>query len=240
MNQLFFAQTVEHGLARLDEEESRHLLAVLRKQVGDPLRLTDGKGFLYETVLIEAGKRHAVARILETVPAPVRPARLHMAIAPTKNIDRFEWFLEKATEIGVETITPLLCKRSERTTIRHDRLEKILVSAMKQSLQGHLPLLRPLTPVAEVVAHATEPLRCIAWCADTPSAHLATLLRPDADTLVLIGPEGDFTPEEVALAQQNRFLPVSLGPTRLRTETAGLLAVAAFQVGLEVDADGRA
>jgi 16S rRNA (uracil1498-N3)-methyltransferase len=230
MNQLFFAKKIENGLAYFDDEESRHLLTVLRRQPGDRLRLTDGKGFFYETELAEAGKKHAVARILNTLPAPMPPARLHIAIAPTKNMDRLEWFLEKATEIGVQEITPLVCKRSERTTLRHDRLEKILVSAMKQSLQGHLPQLNPLTPFAEVVRRAAEPLRCIAWCADLPAPHLTTFLRPGADTLVLIGPEGDFTPEEVALAQAKDFVEVGLGPTRLRTETAGLVAVLAFQV----------
>lgn len=233
MNQLFFANKIENGLARLDDEESRHLLTVLRRQPGDRLRLTDGKGFFYEAELAEAGKKQAVARILQTLPAPAPPARLHIAIAPTKNIDRFEWFLEKATEIGIGTITPLLCKRSERTTVRHDRLEKILVSAMKQSLQAHLPRLNPFTPFADVVARATEPLRCIAWCADAPPPHFASLLRPDTDTLVLIGPEGDFAPEEVALALENQFVEVGLGPTRLRTETAGIVAVAAFRLGAE-------
>ncbi|MBK9338091.1 MAG: 16S rRNA (uracil(1498)-N(3))-methyltransferase [Lewinellaceae bacterium] len=226
MNQLFYTTKVENGLADLDEEESRHLLTVLRRQPGDRLRLTDGKGFFYEAELAGASKKHAVVRILETIRVAAPPARLHIAIAPTKNIDRFEWFLEKATEIGVQEITPLLCRRSERTSIRHDRLEKILVSAMKQSLQGHLPRLNPLTPFAEVVRRATEPLRCIAWCAEIPAPHLTTFLRPATDTLVLIGPEGDFTPEEVALAQN--FVEVGLGPTRLRTETAGLVAVLAF------------
>ncbi|MBL7798109.1 MAG: 16S rRNA (uracil(1498)-N(3))-methyltransferase, partial [Saprospiraceae bacterium] len=151
MNQLFYSSQVKNGLALLDEEESRHLATVLRRQPGERLSLTDGRGFLYEAELVEVGKKSATARILETRHTPEPPARLHIAIAPTKNMDRFEWFLEKATEIGIQEITPLLCKRSERTTVRLDRLEKILVSAMKQSLQSRLPVLNPLTPFPELV-----------------------------------------------------------------------------------------
>lgn len=230
MNQLFFSEQIKNGLALLDEEESRHLSTVLRRQPGERLLVTDGKGFLYEAELIESGKKTATARILETKQMPEPPARLHIAMAPTKQIDRLEWFLEKATEIGIGEITPLLCKRSERTTLRQDRLEKILVSAMKQSLQSRLPILNPLTPFAELVRRAKEPVRCIAWCADDPPPHLSALLRPATDTLVLIGPEGDFSPEEVTLAQANGYTGVSLGPTRLRTETAGLVAVMAFHL----------
>lgn len=228
MNQLFYTPHIENGLARLDDEESRHLLTVLRRQVGERLQLTDGQGNFYEGEIMEAGKKHAVVQILETRPSPEPPARLHIAIAPTKQIERFEWFLEKATEIGIQEITPLLCKRSERTTIRHDRLEKVLVSAMKQSLQSRLPLLHPLTPFPKVVQQAASPQRFIAWCADTPLPHLNTLLQPRTDTLILIGPEGDFTPEEVTLALQQGFAGIGLGPTRLRTETAGLVAVMGF------------
>lgn len=230
VNQLFYSSQVKNGLALLDEEESRHLATVLRRQPGERLLLTDGTGFLYEAELVEVGKKSATARILETRHTPEPPARLHIAIAPTKNMDRFEWFLEKATEIGIQEITPLLCKRSERTTVRLDRLEKILVSAMKQSLQSRLPVLNPLTPFPELVRRTTEPLRCIAWCADEPQPHLSRLIRPATDTLVLIGPEGDFSFEEVAMAHAGGFVNVGLGPTRLRTETAGLAAVMAFQL----------
>jgi len=230
VNQLFYSNQVKNGLALLDEEESRHLSTVLRRQAGERFLLTDGKGFLYEVELMEVGKKSATARILESRQSPEPPARLHIAIAPTKNIDRFEWFLEKATEIGIHEITPLLCKHSERTSVRQDRLEKILVSAMKQSLQTRLPVLNALTPFPELMRRATEPLRCIAWCADDPQPHLADLIRPGTDTLVLIGPEGDFSPQEVTMAQAAGFTNVGLGPTRLRTETAGLVAVAAFHL----------
>lgn len=225
MNQLFYAPSVANGLARLDEEESRHLLTVLRRQVGDRLQMTDGRGFFYEAEIVEAGKKHTVVRVLETTPIPSPPARLHIAIAPTKQIERFEWFLEKAVEIGIQEITPLLCRRSERNAIRLDRLEKILVAAMKQSLQGRLPQLNPLTPFPDLVRRSTAAQRCIAWCADTPLPNLKTCLQPATDTVILIGPEGDFSPEEVTLAQTNGFVGVNLGPNRLRTETAGLVAV---------------
>ena len=235
MDHLFFSPHIENGLARLDEEESRHLLAVLRRQAGDTLQITDGRGSFYEAEIVETGKKHAVARILNTTLTPEPPARLHVAIAPTKQIERFEWFLEKATEVGIQEITPLLCQRSERTSIRHDRLEKILTSAMKQSWQSRLPRLNPLTPLRDCVQKAAEPRRLIAWIAETPSPYFKTKLQESADTLILIGPAGDFSPEEVDFAQKCGFSSVSLGPSRLRTETAGLMVVMGFNFLLVQD-----
>lgn len=231
MNQLFYTPDIRDGFARLDEEESRHLLSVLRRKVGDRLQLTDGRGVYYEAEISEAGKRHALARILSSTPsAPERPARLHLAIAPTKQIERFEWFLEKAVEIGVDEITPLLCQRSERDTIRLDRLEKILVSAMKQSLRARLPQLNPLTRFQKFAAATTEAQKRIAWCADEPLPHLKSTLSSGIDTVIAIGPEGDFSPEEVAAALQSGFTGVGLGVARLRTETAGVLSVSIFNL----------
>ncbi|MBL7802149.1 MAG: 16S rRNA (uracil(1498)-N(3))-methyltransferase [Saprospiraceae bacterium] len=230
---LFYSTRIENGLAFLDEEESRHLLTVLRRQPGDRLELTDGQGFFYTAELAEAGKKSAVARIIDTRPAlPERPARLHVGIAPTKQMERLEWFLEKATEIGVDEITLLLCKRSERNTARLDRLEKILISAMKQSLRARLPRLNAPTPIKKVLENAHEAQKRIAWCAPEPLPHLKNTLDARLDTLILIGPEGDFTPEEVTLALEKGFAGVSLGEARLRTETAGLLAVATANLGL--------
>lgn len=226
MNQLFYTTHIEDGLATLDEEESRHLLQALRKKTGDTLSITDGKGFFYEAVLTDSGKRYALARILsKTAATPERSSRLHIGIAPNKQIERFEWFLEKAAEIGADEITPLLCHRSERNSIRHDRLEKILVSAMKQSLRAHLPKLNPLTPFPVFAQQAQEAQKRIAWCADEPLPHLKDALSAGQDTLVAIGPAGDFSPEEVQWALKNGFQGVSLGATRLRTETAGVMAV---------------
>jgi 16S rRNA (uracil1498-N3)-methyltransferase len=227
--QLFYAVPTGDGLLRFDEEESRHLTQVLRRSAGELIRCTDGRGFLYDAELTATGKHGAFARILARTAAPP-PPQLHVGIAPTKNMDRTEWFLEKAVEIGIGSITPLLCKRSERQNLRLDRLEKIMLSAMKQSLRAHLPVLHPLTPIAKVVAAATEPIKAIAWCADTPLPDFQTMLRHDTPVLILIGPEGDFTPEEVTAALAGGFQAVGLGTARLRTETAGLMAVARYQL----------
>lgn len=231
MNQLFYTPRIENGFAYLDEEESRHLITVLRRKVGDPLQITDGLGNFYETEISETAKRYALARIVtKTEAPPERPFKLHLAIAPTKQIERLEWFLEKATEIGVDEITPLLCKRSERETIRHDRLEKILVSAMKQSLRAQLPKLNELTRFAAFAKSATAPCKRIAWCSDDPLPHLSTAITPGQDLVIAIGPEGDFSPDEIKTALENGFSGVSLGDARLRTETAGLLAVTAINL----------
>ena len=226
MNQLFFTKKIENGFAYFDEEEGRHLVTVLRRKVGDRLQLTDGRGFYYEAEIAETGKKLVLARILETTAAsPEAISPLHLAIAPTKQIERIEWLLEKATEIGVGEITMLHCQRSERDTVRLDRLEKVLVSAMKQSLRAHLPQLHPLTRFQQFVNTVRAEQKFIAWCADAPLPHLKTVLQPGKSTVVLIGPEGDFSPEEVRLAEANGFTGVGLGAARLRTETAGLLAV---------------
>jgi 16S rRNA (uracil1498-N3)-methyltransferase len=231
MNQLFYTQRIENGFVYLDEEESRHLLAALRRKVGDPLQVTDGLGFFYETEISETGKRHAVARIISKTAAPAeRPFKLHIAIAPTKHMERLEWFLEKATEIGIDEITPLLCKRSERETIRHDRLEKILVSAMKQSLRAGLPKLNALTRFQDFAKSANEADKLIAWCADEPLPHLSGKITGTKDIVIAIGPEGDFSADEIKSALDNGFSGVSLGTARLRTETAGLLAVSAVNL----------
>jgi 16S rRNA (uracil1498-N3)-methyltransferase len=226
MNQLFFTKRIENGFAYFDEEEGRHLVTVLRRKVGDRLQLTDGRGFYYEAEISETGKKLVLARILETTAAGSENiSTLHLAIAPTKQIERIEWLLEKATEIGIGEITLLHCQRSERDTVRLDRLEKVLVSAMKQSLRAHLPKLNQLARFQQFVNSVSADQKFIAWCADTPLPHLKNLMQPGKSTVVLIGPEGDFTPEEVRLAEGNGFVGVSLGQARLRTETAGLLTV---------------
>ncbi len=231
MNQLFFTQKIENGFAVFEEEEGRHLLTVLRKKTGDLLQLTDGQGFIYEAELADAGKRQVLARIVSKTAVPLlRPARLHIGIAPTKQMERLEWFLEKATEIGVDEITPLLCQRSERDSIRLDRLEKILVSAMKQSLRAWLPKLNPPTRFQDFITKTGEAQKCLAWCSDESLPHLKIALVPDQNTVIAIGPEGDFSPEEIQIALANGFQGVSLGKARLRTETAGLLAVGIFNL----------
>lgn len=231
MNILFYLPQITGALVQIEEEESQHITSVMRKKTGDRLELTDGKGKYCIGEIVEIGKRHTAVRILEERQTPPPAVRLHLAVAPTKNIDRFEWLLEKAVEIGVDTITPVLCKRSERDSIRHDRLEKVLVAAMKQCLRTHLPTLGPFTPFAQFWEGVLAPQRFIGWCPDEHRMpHIRQVLQPGLDTLVLIGPEGDFTPDEVALAQKNQCLPISLGPARLRTETAGIYACAAFNL----------
>jgi 16S rRNA (uracil1498-N3)-methyltransferase len=231
MNQLFYAPRVEGHLVVFDEDESKHLATVLRRKVGDTLYITDGKGHIFTTQLAELGKRQAVARVLSTEAQPARRAALHLAVAPTKHMDRYEWMLEKVVEMGVETITPLRCQRSERDVVRLDRLEKIVVSAMKQSLRAYLPEIRPLTAVKELILHKPLDMTlCMAWCSDEPLPHLADTLTAGQSALILIGPEGDFSPEEVALARNSGALDVSLGTARLRTETAGLFATTVFSM----------
>lgn len=207
----------------LDETASRHL-RVLRGKPGDPVILTDGKGKRYGSVVAEAGKRNYTVRTdrMEQVPPPI--PTLVIAISFTKNISRIEWFLEKAAEIGISAIIPLLCRRSERAAYNRGRLHKVLVSAMLQSGQCHLPVLHEQLPFREAVESGSCPQGFIAHCGDGPRQHLGTMIKPGTDARILIGPEGDFTPEEVALAKNAGYLPVSLGNTRLRTETAGVVA----------------
>ncbi|WP_421798584.1 16S rRNA (uracil(1498)-N(3))-methyltransferase [Haliscomenobacter sp.] len=224
---IFFASNIVGDLLEFDEEEIRHLL-VLRYSRLDQIQVVDGKGNWYVAELVDLGKKRAVAKVIERTSSSQRkPYHLHLAIAPTKNIDRLEWFLEKATEIGVDEITPILCRNSERTQVRLDRLEKILLSAMKQSLKVFLPKLNPLTPLKTFIQEQENfaGQKCIAWISDPPGKLLQQTYIPAQNVIVVIGPEGDFSPDEIELAQQHNFVPVSLGQSRLRTETAGVVAV---------------
>lgn len=232
MDQLFYTDNISQGLVAFDEEESRHLAGVLRRKVGDRLWATDGKGQLVEAEIAEVGKKQVLARILQTKTVPrARTARLHLAIAPTKQMDRLEWMLEKATEVGIDEVTPIFCQRSERDTLRTDRLEKILISAMKQSLQAWLPRLNAPVKAGQLIRTAEASQKYICWCAPDALPALKDSLKPDRDALVLIGPEGDFTEAEVQLARENGFVEVGLGTNRLRTETAGLYVVHTWALG---------
>jgi 16S rRNA (uracil1498-N3)-methyltransferase len=224
---IFYASNIVGDLLEFDEEETRHL-QVLRYALGRSLHVVDGKGNWYEAALLELGKKKAIAKIISHTPqAERKPYRLHLAIAPTKNIERLEWFLEKATEIGVDEITPLVCRHSERAQVRADRLEKILLSAMKQSLKTFLPRLNPLTPLKTFLPAQKDfdGQKCIAWITDPPAALLQQTYQLGQSVIVVIGPEGDFAPEEIEQAKACNFSPVSLGTSRLRTETAGVVAV---------------
>ena len=225
--QLFYTTNIQNGLAILDEDEARHTVQVLRRKVGDAMQLTDGKGNLYEGEIVELGKKTGVVGIKKTIEAyNKRPFYLHIAIAPTKNIDRFEWFLEKATEIGIDEITPLICKRSERTVVKHERLNGILISAMKQSLKTYLPKLNEAIDFQRFMKNDFSQMKnkLIAYCNDDSIRPLSIAYQKQQNGVILIGPEGDFTEGEVGMAFEHHFIGVSLGKSRLRTETAGLVA----------------
>ena len=225
---LFYTSDLRDDYAWFSEVETRHCLQVLRHQAGDTVHFIDGVGGLYEGKIHETAKRHFVVKIAERrLEEKKEGGRLHLAIAPTKNIDRFEWFLEKATELGVDEITPLLCKHSERKKIRTDRLEKILLTATKQSLRARLPVLHDLVSFADFIKKCETTNgedRYIAHCRFSEIPHLKDNCRCGRNVIMLIGPEGDFSEREVAAANDCGFESVSLGKARLRTETAGIAA----------------
>ncbi|OAB77934.1 16S rRNA (uracil(1498)-N(3))-methyltransferase [Cochleicola gelatinilyticus] len=208
-----------------EKEESRHLGKVLRKKEGDRIHCTNGSGFFFEVELISVHQKQCVAKILKAEKQAPLPYSLHMAVAPTKLNDRFEWFLEKATEIGITEITPIICDHSERKVIKPERYEKILVSAMKQSLKAYLPKLNEAIPLEKFLAISDkETLSCIAHCEETNKKSFKSQLRPKTSVVILIGPEGDFSTSEIENAIASNFIPVSLGNSRLRTETAAVVA----------------
>ncbi len=222
--QLFYTQNIKENMAIFIEEEARHI-QVLRKKEGDILHFIDGVGGLYEGEIMEVHKKQCVLSIIKHTPSyNQRKVRLHIAIAPTKNINRLEWFLEKATEIGIDEITPILCDRSERKRIRIDRLEKILLSAAKQSLKAYLPKLNELTDYQNFIKKENDTLKYIAYCNDDNLNHLKKEYSPPQNVTILIGPEGDFSQKEIQLALENNYKGISLGDSRLRTETAGIVA----------------
>jgi 16S rRNA (uracil1498-N3)-methyltransferase len=223
--QLFYVPKISGAEVILDETESKHAIRVLRLQNGNPVQIIDGKGGFYEAEISDANPKKCKLVIIKSQKEfGKRNFHLHIAIAPTKNIDRFEWFLEKATEIGIDEITPLLTSHSERKTINPERLEKIVVSAMKQSLKAYLPVLNEITPIKQLIIKNKSTSKYIAYCDDIQKIHLKDAVIRGQDTLILIGPEGDFSPEEVNLAVENGFKVVTLGVARLRTETAGIVA----------------
>ena len=213
----------------LDESESRHCVQVLRKKPGDEITVADGKGSWFFARVVDANRKKCVLKIREEMRRDALSGHLHVAIAPTKNISRLEWFLEKATELGIREISLFYCHRSERRKVNPDRLRRILVGAMKQSLNAYLPVLHEPVPFDKFLQRDTQnsPERFIAHCLPGEKDHLRNLLQPGRHAEVLIGPEGDFTPEEAAQAEQLGYRPVSLGTTRLRTETAAV-AVSVF------------
>lgn len=209
----------------LPDEESQHAVRVLRLQAGDEIEIVDGVGGFYKAKITNPHPKHCEFEVIETKSEfGKRDYKLYIAIAPTKNIERLEWFIEKCTEIGIDEITPLLCRFSERKIIKPERLEKIIVSAAKQSLKAYFPKLNPLISFNEFVKTAEVSQKFIAHCYDLEKNPFQKVCDKSADTLILIGPEGDFSQEEVENALSHQFQAVSLGESRLRTETAGIVA----------------
>lgn len=224
--QLFYNSEITESTVdfTFDREESKHIVKVLRKKDGDILFVTNGLGFLFKTAIVLAIDTKCTVKIVGFEKAPTQKFHLHLAVAPTKMNDRFEWFLEKATEIGISEITPIICDHSERKQIKIDRFDKIVTSAMKQSNQYYLPKLNEPIAFKDFVKKQHEGLLFIAHCEETNKKLLKEVLEPNAQVTMLIGPEGDFSVKEIEWAIEKNFIPVSLGNTRLRTETAAIVA----------------
>jgi len=232
---LFYTPELTQGTATfvLNEDESKHCVRVLRMNVGDKIQLVNGLGGFYVAEITDANPKKCVVKVIdEKQEIGKRKWKLHIAIAPTKNNDRTEWFVEKATEIGVDTISFIDCKNSERTVIKTERVEKVAVSAMKQSLKAYLPQLNEIINFKKFIDSLKEDSsqKYIAHCIDTEKRQLKGVYPKAHNAIVLIGPEGDFTTDEVAYAIANGFIPVSLGESRLRTETAALYACTVLNV----------
>jgi 16S rRNA (uracil1498-N3)-methyltransferase len=225
---LFFQPAVSEGVNHLTAEESYHAFRVLRMSSGDDIKVTDGKGFFYQAQIVSIDSKKCVFKINTHEKIPAKNFRIHIAIAPTKNADRIEWFVEKAVEIGVHEISFILCKNSERKVLNLDRIEKIAVSAMKQSQQAWMPILHPLRPFSDILKQLADQ-KFIGYVDSSNPVHLKAIAKPNKSYLLLIGPEGDFSKEELENAQQLGFEKVSLGENRLRTETAGLTACQTLQ-----------
>lgn len=207
-----------------EKEESRHILKVLRKSVGDTLHITNGFGWLFTAEITIPNINKCVVNIISKTQQAKRDYNLHVAVAPTKMNDRYEWFLEKATEIGINSITPIICDHSERKVIKPERFEKILQSAMKQSLSCYMPKLNEAIFFKDFIQNDFSGDLFIAHCEKTDRKSLKQQLKSKQNITILIGPEGDFSTKEIELALANKFIPVTLGATRLRTETAAIVA----------------
>lgn len=232
--EIFHSTDIDGQVVRLNEEESAHCVKVMRHREGDEIFVIDGEGTLYKCRLLDASPKAAEAEVVSVEPDwGGHPYRLNMAVCPTKNADRYEWFAEKATELGLDVITPVIGDHSERKVFKTDRLKRILLSASKQSLKGAVPVVAEPLPLKDFILNSpSDALKLICCCYEGEERRIsiAEALQgtvPENEIIVLIGPEGDFSREEVALAVEKGFRPVHLGPSRLRTETAALAAVAA-------------
>lgn len=228
--QLFYNPdiTTEWVQFSFDKEESKHIVKVLRKKESDILHVTNGLGYLFTTEIILASEKKCTVKINSFEQQKATDFYIHLAVAPTKMNDRYEWFLEKATEIGIHEITPIICDHSERTTIKTERFDKIVQSAMKQSNQFFLPKLNEAVTFRQFVNQNHEGSLYIAHCEETEKKLLKNEIQPKQHYTLLIGPEGDFSTKEISLALEKKYTPVSLGNTRLRTETAAVVACHSF------------
>jgi 16S rRNA (uracil1498-N3)-methyltransferase len=224
--QLFYNSSINENTESFffDKEESKHIIKVLRKKDNDILFVTNGLGYLFKTEITLASDSKCTVKILSAVKSETPQFHLHLAVAPTKMNERFEWFLEKATEIGIHEITPILCDRSERKVINQERFEKIILTAMKQANVLFLPKLNKFKTFKEFMQVKNEGMQLIAHCEETSKKSLKSVLKPNQNVTLLIGPEGDFSEKEIQLATAQNFTAVSLGNTRLRTETAAIVA----------------
>lgn len=221
----FYISEIKGNFVQLTPEESKHCIKVLRLKKGDHVQLLNGKGSSFEAIIQIADLKACMLEIVkEDKYLKYRSYNITIAIAPTKNMERLEWFAEKAAEIGIDRIVPVICQHSERKEIKTERLEKILISAMKQSGQKYLPELTRQLSFKELVVHPFDGDKLIAHCESGEKKLLKNSITPGNKILLLIGPEGDFAPSEIELALENGFIPVSLGDSRLRTETAGIVA----------------
>ncbi|WP_298308397.1 16S rRNA (uracil(1498)-N(3))-methyltransferase [Flavobacterium sp.] len=224
--QLFYNPTISEKDTSFvfDKEESKHVIKVLRKKESDILFVTNGLGFVFKTEIALASDSKCTVTILSFEKEEPSKAQLHLAVAPTKMNERFEWFLEKATEIGIQEITPIICEHSERKVVKNDRFQKIIESAMKQSLHYYIPKLNEPITYKEFIKKDFKGQKFIAHCEETDKKSLKDALILNENITLLIGPEGDFSSKEIQLALENNYIPVSLGKTRLRTETAAVVA----------------
>ena len=222
---LFYAPNIEGKYYTLNKEESKHIIKVLRKTEGEIIHFTNGNGLFFETQIISAIPSSCEVEILKSYEGnDKRNYKLHIAIAPTKNNDRTEWFLEKSTEIGIDEITPIICEQSERKVVKHDRFEKVITAAVKQSLKSFHTQLNEQQKLKDFLTIDFKGQKFIAYIDEDVTLELPYIYKKGEDVLILIGPEGDFRPEEVELAKQKGFIPISLGNFRLRTETAAVVA----------------
>ena len=226
----FFVESLAEKNITLEEDTSKHIISVVRMQKGDELLLTDGKGQKAKAEIVDDNRKRCVVQVKSIEKEGMPEPSICIAISLTKTAARFEWFLEKATEIGVNEIIPLVSERTAKEKFRYDRMKGILVSAMLQSQQTWLPVLHQPTGFDEVVKQASQTQKFIAHCLPEQKQQLSSLIRDSSSSIILIGPEGDFTPDEIKAALHNNFIPVALGDTRLRTETAGMVAATILRI----------